>query len=100
MDWRWALQAVSVLMLLSGRADAAQRAVGVTRDSHGRIERSLAAKNEFKRENPCPSTGKGSGSCPGYIIDHVIPLKRGGPDQPSNMQWQTIGAAKAKDKVE
>jgi len=27
---------------------------------------------------------------------HVQPLKRGGADSPSNMQWQTIEAAKIK----
>jgi hypothetical protein len=52
------------------------------------------------RAHPCPSTGKTSGSCPGYVIDHVIALKHGGADSPSNMQWQTVQAAKAKDKVE
>jgi hypothetical protein len=30
----------------------------------------------------------------------VVPLKRGGADAPGNMQWQTIQAAKAKDKIE
>ncbi len=25
----------------------------------------------------------------GYVIDHIIPLKRGGCDCPVNMQWQT-----------
>ena len=39
-------------------------------------------------------------SCPGYVIDHIIALKRGGPDTPANMQWQTVGEAKAKDRVE
>jgi hypothetical protein len=34
------------------------------------------------------------------MIDHVVPLKRGGPDRPSNMQWQTKEAAKEKDKTE
>jgi hypothetical protein len=29
---------------------------------------------------------------PGYVVDHVIPLKRGGADAPWNMQWQTIAA--------
>ena len=29
-----------------------------------------------------------------------FPLKRGGADSPSNMQWQTIEEAKAKDKWE
>jgi len=37
---------------------------------------------------------------PGYVVDHKVPLKRGGSDTPSNMQWQTKEAAKAKDKVE
>jgi len=76
------------------------RAYGVARDSRGRIKRSSGARSAFKRSNPCPSTGKRSGSCPGYVIDHVTPLKRGGADSPSNMQWQTEGAARAKDRWE
>jgi len=35
-----------------------------------------------------------------YVIDHVVPLRRGGADSPGNMQWQTTAAAKAKDRVE
>jgi hypothetical protein len=34
------------------------------------------------------------------VVDHKIPLKRGGCDCPENMQWQTIQEAKAKDKWE
>jgi hypothetical protein len=37
-----------------------------------------------------PATGLSTGACPGYVIDHVVPLKRGGADSPENMQWQTI----------
>jgi hypothetical protein len=33
-------------------------------------------------------------------VDHIQPLKRGGADSPSNMQWQTKAEAKAKDKIE
>jgi len=70
------------------------RAYVGARDSHGRIERSSAAKDEFMRE-----TGYAHGR-PGYVVDHITPLARGGADRPYNMQWQTIAAAKAKDKIE
>lgn len=76
------------------------KAQGVERDSHGRIARSSHAKHEFQKSHPCPSTGKTSGACPGYVIDHVQPLKRGGADSPSNMQWQTTQAAREKDRTE
>jgi hypothetical protein len=65
-----------------------------------RIHRSRAARASFQRSHPCPSTGKRRGACPGYVVDHIVPLKRGGPDRPSNMQWQTREAAKEKDKRE
>jgi len=51
------------------------------------------------KSHPCPATGKTTGACKGYVIDHVVPLKRGGADAPANMQWQTTAAAKAKDKM-
>jgi hypothetical protein len=70
------------------------------RDARGRIARSTTAKHEFQKAHPCPSTGKTTGACKGYVIDHITPLKRGGTDTPGNMQWQTTAAAKAKDKVE
>ena len=79
---------------------ANKKCVTCERDNRGRIERSSRAKREFQRGSPCPSTGKRSGACPGYVIDHVTPLKRGGADAPSNVQWQTRDAAKAKDKIE
>ena len=71
-----------------------------SRDSHGHIKRSEEAREAFKHSHPCPSTGKSSGPCPGYVIDHVQALKHGGADEPSNMQWQTKEAAAEKDKWE
>lgn len=62
--------------------------------------RSHAATREFQLEHPCPSTGKTTGSCPGYVKDHIVPLCKGGPDTPENMQWQTIAEGKAKDRWE
>jgi hypothetical protein len=72
----------------------------VQRNAKGKIQRSAKARADFKKYNPCPSTGKHSGACPGYVIDHVQPLKRGGRDAPDNMQWQSTAAAKAKDRTE
>lgn len=63
-------------------------------------ERSASAKSKFKRENPCPSTGRSSGSCPGYQIDHRQPLAAGGSDHKSNMQWLSVDDHKAKTKYE
>ncbi len=63
-------------------------------------KRSPAARSAFVRSNPCPSTGKSSGSCKGYVVDHIKPLACGGADDPSNMQWQTSDAAKRKDTYE
>lgn len=81
---------------LSGHSHYSSRfySIGVARDSHGRIKRSSAARHEFMAESGYPH-GR-----PGYVIDHVQPLKRGGADAPSNMQWQTKAEAKAKDKSE
>jgi hypothetical protein len=64
------------------------------RDKNGKIARSEAAKKAFMKQSGYP---KGR---PGYVIDHIKPLKEGGADDPSNMQWQTKEEAKAKDNWE
>jgi hypothetical protein len=66
----------------------------------GQAARDPATRAAFHRQNPCPSTGKASGACPGYVVDHVHPLKRAGADRPSNMRWQTVEEAKRKGRVE
>jgi hypothetical protein len=70
------------------------------RTRKGRLKRSRLAREAFQCATPCPSTHDTQGPCPGYVVDHVIPLKSGGADLPDNMQWQTIAEAKAKDRVE
>lgn len=62
--------------------------------------RDPAQRRAFVQSHPCPSTGKTKGRCPGYVVDHVKPLCAGGPDRPSNMQWQGVQEAKDKDRLE
>ena len=64
------------------------------RDVHGKILRSEIAKRDFMKQSGYPH-GR-----PGYVVDHIVPLAKGGKDTPSNMQWQTSAEARAKDKVE
>lgn len=47
-------------------------------------------RKAFTREHPCPVTGKRSGACPGWQVDHIVALCAGGPDEPSNMQWLRV----------
>src|SRR5262245_13178564 len=53
----------------------------------GKTHRDPAVAREFQREHPCPSNGKATGACPGYVKDHIKPLCAGGRDDTSNMQW-------------
>lgn len=76
-------------------------------DRRGKAARSIAIKKglnalkkEFQKLHPCPSTGKSSGACPGYVIDYVVPPERGGADAVENLQWRAIDDVKAKDNQE
>jgi len=48
------------------------------------------------RDNPRAATGETGGACPGYQIDHRMPLGHGGADEPANMQWLSVDANRAK----
>jgi hypothetical protein len=64
------------------------------RNAKRHIQRNAAARHAFARQTGYPH-GR-----PGYVIDHIVPLACGGADAPSNMQWQTVAAAKAKDRTD
>lgn len=58
-----------------------------SRDADGSISRRADVLAAFKRHHPCPSTGKTSGPCPGWAINHTIPLACGGCDSVTNLSW-------------
>ena len=78
----------------SSKGTKAVRCATCPRDSHGKIKRSESAKKEFMRQTGYPHGRKG------YVVDHIVPLSKGGADSTSNMQWQTKEEAKRKDKWE
>ena len=91
---RWIL-ALSILSL-SCQAEAAQH-------------RSRAVRAAFQREHPCPvpevrirpgTAGGRRGACPGWQIDHVHALCRGGPDTVDNMAWVTVEDHKVKTRLD
>jgi hypothetical protein len=89
-----------VLLLSPAQPRGTYRSVRGTRPAARRIHRSRAARDAFERSHPCPATGRTSGPCRGYVVDHIQPLVCGGADAPSNMQWRTKAEGKAKDKWE
>lgn len=79
---------ITLLILTSSICEARKRAEtyidanGVRRvQKTGKVYRDYKAIREFKAKNPKPNDGHA------YDIDHIKPLKRGGADKPSNMQW-------------
>lgn len=61
------------------------------RDAHGRIKRSRQTREAFRRQTGYPH-GR-----PGDVIDHIVPLKRGGSDSTANRPWHTNEEAKHKE---
>lgn len=57
------------------------------RTADGRIKRSREVIRAYRRLYPCPATGQSAGPCPGWAINHTIPLASGGCDAVSNLDW-------------
>jgi hypothetical protein len=57
------------------------------RGENGLIVRRADVRAAFRNLYACPVTGDTKGACPGWSVDHVIPLASCGCDAVSNMQW-------------
>jgi 5-methylcytosine-specific restriction endonuclease McrA len=68
------------------------------RSSSG-TQRNPNVRAAFRRTHPCPPTGRTTGACPGYEVDHIVPLYRGGSDATSNMHWLSTSEHKAKHQT-
>lgn len=64
------------------------------------LARDPAQVREFRKTHPCPATGKTSGACPGWVVDHIHSLCANGADAPANMIWQKKAESLEKDKAE
>lgn len=71
-------------------------------NADSRIVRSRAPLLEYRKNNPCPATGKLEiyTPCKGYVLDHKRPLCSGGLDAASNLVWEEYKESKLKDKQE
>lgn len=76
-----------VWVAVASAADPRYTGQPPARDPDGTIHRSSASIAAFRREHPCPATGLTTGACPGWSIDHVVPLVCQGADRIDNMQW-------------
>jgi hypothetical protein len=74
------------------RMRAAPACNNCVRDIGGNISRNPAPVRQFRASHPCPSNGSLSGPCPGFVVDHVKALAKGGQDAPDNMRWRTVAA--------
>lgn len=82
--------------VLAALAAAAQMGVA----SGATVSAMSAAEADFRSKNACPATGFSRGPCKGYVVDRIVPPICGGAEAASNMQWQTVAQARAKDRWE
>jgi hypothetical protein len=96
----WDVKALLLLLLIPGAVLAGLPGPGElgsipdprycgepARHPDGRIKRSRAVLRAFAKIFPCPANLKPVPHCPGWAIDHTIPLATGGCDSIANLTW-------------
>jgi hypothetical protein len=63
-------------------------------------QRAASEVRAFRADHPCPVTGRRSGACPGWQVDHITPLCAGGEDKPGNMHWLSVDDHRFKTHVD
>ena len=84
----------------AGPLDETRCCITPIRNADGTIKRSTTVINAYKRIWPCPSTHLTTGSCPGWALNHAVPLSCGGKDEVSNLLWMRDDAKKIQDSYE
>ena len=79
---------------------AATSVVAAPPSKERRTLRTLTPRAEFVQLNPCPANGRAVAACPGYIIEHAIPLCAGGRDTADNLVWRRASDARRREAVE
>lgn len=70
------------------------------RDAGGEILRDSKVITAYRKVHKCPSTGKYTGACPDYALNHMVPLACGGCDAVWNMSWMRNDIKALEDRVE
>lgn len=78
------------LSVNAGPLDETRYCGAPQRYADGSIKRSSAVTVMFKVLHPCPSTLSAIGPCPGWQMNHVLPLACGGCDTVSNLVWVPV----------
>lgn len=64
------------------------------------ILRDAKVISSYRKVHACPSTGKFTGACPDYALNHVKPLACGGCDAVWNLTWMRNDIKALQDRVE
>lgn len=88
---RWAAAVCAAAALLG--------ACSTPNAGHG--QRSPKVRAQFLSTHACPATGQLARSgCPGFEVDHIVPLCAGGADAVHNLQWLSIAEHRAKTRLD